>query len=104
MDTQVLSALAEPSRLNIVELLKTQPRTVNQVAALLDIKQPQASKHLHRLFSAGLVVSYPKAQQRIYALRPEPFLELEQWLKSFKQLMNDRLDSLEVYLEQNKKG
>lgn len=100
MDTRILSTLAEPSRFKIVELLKEQPRTVNQVADLLVIRQPQASKHLHTLLNAGLVVSYPKAQQRIYNLQPEPFIELQEWLQSFKKLMDERLDRLESYLRE----
>jgi DNA-binding transcriptional ArsR family regulator len=98
MDIKVLSALAEPSRLKIVELLSEQPRTVNQVASLLKIRQPQASKHLHSLLSAGLVSSQTNAQQRIYSLQPEPLQELEQWLNSFRQLWVKRLDNLDDYL------
>jgi DNA-binding transcriptional ArsR family regulator len=99
MDTTTFNALAEPSRLQIVELLRIQPRSVNEVAMLLQMRQPQASKHLHVLADAGLVTVRPVAQQRIYALQPEPFLRLEDWAHSFQKYWNERLDSLDDYLK-----
>jgi DNA-binding transcriptional ArsR family regulator len=99
MDTKTFSALAEPNRLRIVELLHKKPRSVNEVAALLKLRQPQASKHLHTLDEAGLVSIRPVAQQRIYTLKPEPFLQLEVWVSSFHELWNQRLDNLERYLK-----
>ena len=71
-------ALAEPSRLRIVELLSGGPLPVGTVVDRLGIRQPQASKHLRVLSEAGLVEVRPIAQQRIYALRPEPLQELDQ--------------------------
>jgi DNA-binding transcriptional ArsR family regulator len=99
MDSKTLSALAEPTRLKIVELLREQPRSVNEIALLLKLRQPQASKHLSQ---AGLVRTRAIAQQRIYSLDPEPFQRLEGWLDSFHQEWDDRLNRLDNYL--NKKG
>jgi DNA-binding transcriptional ArsR family regulator len=100
MDMKTFGALAEPNRVRIVELLKEQPRSVNEVALLLGIRQPQASKHLHTLSAAGLVSMQPVAQQRIYALNPEPFLRLEDWVGSFHRFWDQRFDSLDSYLKQ----
>lgn len=99
MDLQTFSALAEPNRLKIVELLREQPRSVNEVALCLKLRQPQASKHLHTLNQAGLVNMRPVAQQRIYALNAEPFLRLEDWANTFHQYWSRQLDSLEKYLQ-----
>ena len=99
MDPVLLSALAEPNRLKIIELLREQPRSVNEIALLLGLRQPQVSKHLRTLTDAGLVTMQPVAQQRIYALQPEPFLRLEDWAQSFQRIWNQRLDSLESYLK-----
>ncbi len=57
-------ALAEPNRLQIVELLREKPRSVNDVVAKMDILQPQVSKHLRILMDAGLVNVRPDAQRR----------------------------------------
>ncbi|MGH2523849.1 MAG: ArsR/SmtB family transcription factor, partial [Anaerolineales bacterium] len=79
-----LSALAEPNRLRIVELLREGPRPVGEIAARLQLRQPQVSKHLRVLSEAGLVEVHPAAQQRIYRLRTEPFQALDAWLESYR--------------------
>lgn len=98
MDASTFSALAEPNRLKIVELLREKPRSVNEIALLLQRRQPQVSKHLHALAAAGLVTVQPVAQQRIYALKAEPFLQIEDWASSFQKQWSQRLDTLEKYL------
>ena len=101
MNTTTLSALAEPTRLRIVELLRERPRPVGEIADTLHIRQPQASKHLRVLSEAGLVKAQPVAQQRIYVLQAEPFEELGSWLDSFKYVWatQNRLEALDEYLQ-----
>lgn len=94
-----LIALAEPNRYRIVELLSTGPRTVGQIAAQLQLRQPQASKHLRVLSDAGLVEVHRSAQQRIYRLRKEPFLAFDAWLESYRNLKEESYDRLEAYLQ-----
>lgn len=105
MDMTTLSALAEPNRLNIVELLRDGPLTVGEVADRLGLRQPQASKHLKVLSDNGILEVKAEANRRIYKLRPEPFQALNSWAKSFRRVMEDRFDNLEDYLRemQNKK-
>jgi DNA-binding transcriptional ArsR family regulator len=100
MDIKTLSAIAEPNRLKIIDYLKIQPRSVNEIAEYLSLRQPQASKHLHTLSEAGLVSALPVAQHRIYSLNPEPFIQLEDWVNSFHSYWNQRLDNLEMYLKE----
>ena len=99
MDTKTLSALAEPNRFRIIELLKEQPHSVNEFVKLLKIRQPQVSKHLRILNDGGLVDVKPVAQQRIYSLNPDAFIELNLWTNSFNKLWNDRLDNLDKHLK-----
>jgi DNA-binding transcriptional ArsR family regulator len=99
MTATTFIALAEPNRLKMVELLREKPRSVNEIATLLKLRQPQASKHLHRLSEAGLLDIQPVAQQRIYSLRPEPFIQLEDWIGSFYRFWDQRLDNLDSYLK-----
>jgi DNA-binding transcriptional ArsR family regulator len=103
MNTTTLSALAEPSRLRIVELLRDQPRPVGEIAERLSMRQPQVSKHLRVLSEAGLVRARPVAQQRIYQLQPKPFQELDSWVDTFRQLWEERLDTLDDYMQELKK-
>lgn len=100
MDADTLAALAEPSRLRIVEYLRGGPRSVSEIASYLNIRQPQASKHLQVLSQAGLVAVQAVAQRRIYQLQAAPFRQLESWLGTFERIWQGRLDALEQYLEQ----
>jgi DNA-binding transcriptional ArsR family regulator len=95
-----LSALAEPNRMRIVELLREGPLTVGEIADRLDIRQPQASKHLKVLSDSGLLEVKAEANRRIYRLRPEPFQALESWAKSFQRAMEERWDNLDAYLQE----
>lgn len=79
MNAAVLAALADRSRLRIVELLHAAPRSVGEIATRLELRQPQASKHLQTLERAGLVRMHPLGRRRIYALRRDVFKELERW-------------------------
>ncbi|WP_145037818.1 helix-turn-helix transcriptional regulator [Paenibacillus sp. Y412MC10] len=103
MKQTTLNALAEPNRLQMVELLREGPLTVNQIAERLQIRQPQTSKHLKILHEAGLVEVQAEANRRIYKLRPEPLQELDEWLDSFRRIWEKRLDQLEDYLEKLQK-
>lgn len=99
MDSAVLAALGEPSRLRIVELLRGRPRAVGEIADELAIRQPQVSKHLRALAETGIVTMEPLAQRRIYRLEPQPFEEIGEWVDSFGQLWEARLDALGGFLE-----
>ena len=99
MKAVTLSALAEPNRLQIVELLIQQPLTVGEIAARLQMRQPQASKHLRVLSEAGVIEVEAVANRRICRLRAEPFRELDAWLSTYRQLWEDRFDQLEAYLQ-----
>jgi DNA-binding transcriptional ArsR family regulator len=93
------AALAEPSRLRIVDLLRDGPRSVGNIGATLQLPQPQVSKHLRVLRTARLVYAVPRAQQRLYQLRPEPLRELDSWLDRYRQLWRERLDQLDALVD-----
>src|ERR1700736_6335458 len=97
-----LRALAEPSRFQIVELLRDGPRPVGDMVDRLGLCQPQVSKHLRVLSVAGLVDVRVDAQRRIYALRPAPLQELEAWLERFRRLWEDNFQRLDVLLDEVK--
>jgi len=102
MNPVIFSALAEPSRFQIVELLRDKPRPVGELADTLHIRQPQVSKHLKVLADAGIVEVRPQANQRIYELSPKKFQEIDAWLQKYRKLWEDRFDALEKVLEREK--
>lgn len=99
---KTFTALGEPNRLAIIELLREGELTVGQIADKLDLRQPQASKHLKVLSENGLVEVTAEANRRFYKIKPEPFLSLENWLKTFKQQSEERYDKLDDYLKKIK--
>jgi len=100
MKPTTLRALAEPNRLQIVELLRSGPLTVGEIAERLGLRQPQTSKHLRILNDAGLVEVQAVANRRIYKLRHEAFQELDAWLDSFRRIWDEKLNRLDDYLQE----
>jgi DNA-binding transcriptional ArsR family regulator len=96
---ETFTALAEPNRLRIVELLRSGPRPVGEIGDTLHLNQPQVSKHLRVLKEAGLVEVEPRAQQRHYGLRGAPLRELNAWLESYREIWAERLDQLEQVID-----
>jgi DNA-binding transcriptional ArsR family regulator len=104
---ETFRALAEPNRLQIVDLLLREPLPVGVVAERLGMRQPQASKHLKALSDSGLVEVRADAQRRIYALRPEPLQELDRWLDRYRGMWEEQFERLDVVLaemQKKKKG
>jgi DNA-binding transcriptional ArsR family regulator len=99
-NVHTFSALAEPNRLRIVELLLNGPLTVGEIGEKLGLRQPQVSKHLKQLLESGLVEVKPDANRRHYSLRPEPFRALDTWLEHYRSVWEDRFDNLDSYLKQ----
>lgn len=99
---ETLQALGEPNRRKIVEILREGPRPVNELVEQLRLPQPLVSKHLRVLRDAGIVRVQPQAQQRVYELEPRAFKELATWVSTFRRIWEQRLDSLEDYLQEVK--
>ena len=91
--------LAEPTRRRILDLLLERPHLVGELTEQLGLSQPGTSKHLRVLREAGLVQVRKDAQRRWYELRPEPLLEVDEWLEPYRRLWADRLDALERHLD-----
>jgi DNA-binding transcriptional ArsR family regulator len=93
------SALAEPSRRQILDLLRDDERSVNELVARLRLSQPGVSKHLKVLLQAGLVQVRRDGKRRWYGLRAEPLAEVAEWLEPYRKHWSTRLDALERHLE-----
>jgi DNA-binding transcriptional ArsR family regulator len=94
------TALAEPNRFRIVELLRSGPRPVNDIGERLRLNQPQVSKHLRVLKEAGLVDVTPRANQRLYELRASELRRLHEWLERYRRIWDARFEELDELLEE----
>ena len=97
-----LSALADPNRLRIVELLLAGESSVNELVAKLKLNQPHVSKQLKVLRDAGVVSVTQQGQRRVYGLKPEPMRELHQYLERYRQLWEERFQAMDEVVEQLK--
>jgi DNA-binding transcriptional ArsR family regulator len=91
--------LAEPNRRRILDLLQAEERPVGDLVRELSVSQPAVSKHLRVLRDAGLVTVRRDAQRRLYRVRAEPLLVLDEWLAPYRQLWSRHLDRLERHLD-----
>ena len=87
---QVISALADPTRRRIFELLRDEPRSVGELAAGQPVSRPAVSQHLKVLESAGLVRAEPRGNRRLYLIKPDGLAELREYLDGF---WNDALSA-----------
>lgn len=91
--------LADPSRRAILRLLASSERSVGEIEQQLRLPQPSVSKHLRVLRDAGLVESRVDAQRRLYRIRPEPLMEVDDWLAPFRRFWSAHVDALERHLD-----
>jgi DNA-binding transcriptional ArsR family regulator len=73
-------ALADSSRRAILELLKTRPHSVRELADQVPISRPAVSRHLRLLKEAGLVIETPQGTQRIYRLHDQGVEAVQKYL------------------------
>jgi len=98
--SDVFNAVAELQRRQILDLLARGERSVNEIAAALSIRQPQASKHLRVLKEVGLVGVRESGQQRLYRLNGEGLKPIHDWTMSFERYWEESFDRLDEYLKQ----
>jgi DNA-binding transcriptional ArsR family regulator len=92
---QSLTALADPTRRRIVELLAARERTAGELVAEFDLSAPAISQHLKVLRQAGLVTVRAERQSRVQALNPDGLGAVEAWLEKTRSVWSNRLDALE---------
>lgn len=99
MTTTIISALAEPRRQRIVELLATEGQmNASDIAGRFEVTPAAISQHLKLLREAGVVTMHKQAQQRQYRINPDAFNELEQWSRRMRTTWSARFDQLDELL------
>lgn len=98
-----MRALADESRRTILESLSDGPATAGELAAMLPIARPGVSRHLRVLREAGLVDVRQDAQRRVYSLRPDALVEVDEWLGRYRALWEQRVDALQTEIVRGKR-
>lgn len=96
--------IAEPNRRAILSLLATSERSVSEIEHRLRMPQTSVSKHLRVLRDAGFVEARVDAQRRLYRIRPEPLMEIDEWLETFRRYWSTHVDALERHLDRMDKA
>ena len=98
-----MQALADPTRLRIVEVLQSGEHAVNDIVQNVDIDQSGVSRHLRILQEVGFVSVRPEGQKRLYSLRSEPFQDLDAWVAGYRHLWEGRLGKFDEALAAKQK-
>jgi DNA-binding transcriptional ArsR family regulator len=100
-----LSALADPTRRGVVELLRQGPRRAGDLAAASGTSASAMSRHLRVLRTSGLVETGSldeDARVREYRLRPEAFVALQAWLDQVQAFWSEQLGSFKEHAERTR--
>jgi len=98
---QGLTALSDPTRQRIVEMLASGPLCAGDIAERFAISAPAISQHLKTLREAKLVRVTPQAQKRVYELNPEGVMALSEWVERLRRFWATKLDALESELRKD---
>src|SRR6201994_714566 len=93
--SRVFSALADPTRRDIVARLAAGDATVGELADPYDVSMQAVSKHIRVLADAGLVSQSRDAQRRPCHLEAEVFGLMTKWIERYRQQAQDRYDRLD---------
>ncbi|MBV8481647.1 MAG: winged helix-turn-helix transcriptional regulator [Verrucomicrobia bacterium] len=99
-DDAVFRVIADPTRREILKLLRHGRLTVGEIAANFKTSRPAISKHLRLLRTAGLVVSYKDGTTSICGLNPKPLKTVNDWLEDYRTLWRESLRNLKRYVEE----
>ena len=95
------TAIADPSRRDILALLRKGEQPAGALVETLHLPQPNVSKHLKALRAAGLVRIRIDGPRRLYSLDPGPLAELDQWLAPYREFWSAKLDALGDHLSRS---
>ncbi len=96
----VFRAIADPTRREILRLLRSGGQPVGNIATNFRISRPAISKHLRLLRTAGLVVTRKCGTTRICELNAKPLRAVNDWLREYEAFWNESLQNLKQFIEE----
>ena len=92
-------AIADPTRREILGMLRGRPHSVGEIAANFRTSRPAISKHLRLLRAVGLVATTQRGAARICRLNAEPLRVVSDWIGDYEAYWGRTLQSLKRYVE-----
>ncbi|MFC7403778.1 ArsR/SmtB family transcription factor [Georgenia alba] len=102
--TDAFNAVAEPRRREILDALIDRERPVGDLVELLDLSQPQVSKHLRVLREVGLVDVRDDGRHRLYRTNGKPLREIHRWVSRYERLWTERFEAIDDILDELKEN
>jgi DNA-binding transcriptional ArsR family regulator len=103
----VFGSLSDPTRRDILKKVSKKSLSVSQIATHYQLTFAAVAKHLDVLHRAKLISKNRRGKEQIVSLSPETLAAASNYLGTYKQLWENRLDSLDIFLksiDKNKKG
>ena len=97
----VFRAIADPTRRQILSLLRQRHCSVGEIAGNFRVSRPAISKHIRLLRRAGLVLSESQGTARICRLNPAPLRAVDDWLREYRELWRKSLHTLKRLVEED---
>jgi len=94
----IFRAIADPTRREILSLLRAGPLAVGELAGNFRTSRPAISKHLRLLKSAGLVVAHQRGTANICELNARPLRAVNDWLRDYRGFWKETLRELKTYI------
>jgi DNA-binding transcriptional ArsR family regulator len=98
----VFRAIADPTRREILSLLRGRRQTVGEIAGNFRMSRPAISKHLRLLRSAGLVATQQHGTARVCRLNAKPLRAIDDWLRDYETFWSETMQRLKSYVEGNR--
>jgi DNA-binding transcriptional ArsR family regulator len=96
----VFRAIADPTRREILGILRGGRQTVGEIAENFRMSRPAVSKHLHLLHTAGLIVTRKDGTTTLCSLNAKPLRIIDDWLQDYETFWSDTLRSLKSHIEE----
>ena len=99
MRRDAFHAIADPTRRDILYLLKNKELNINTVAENFPISRPAISKQMKILEECGLVIIHQRGRERYCEAKMDKLTEVSTWIEKYKDFWNNKLDALEKFLD-----
>lgn len=95
----VFAVLADPTRRQMLDLMRVRERAVGELVDAVRISQPGVSKQLRVLREVGLVRVRRDGARRVYGLRAAPLRDVDTWLSHYRPYWSRKIDALERHID-----